>query len=228
MNAAVNQYWESITQKFEALNVREKRLVLGAVLCIFYGIYAALIEPVSAKLVKINSQVQENDAQRHSLELQLNVLTQKKRNKKESPEQQKINVLNKNIDALSDKIETLKSALINPQSVPDLLSDLLKEDEQLRLVSLKTMPAAGLFDDSEAHAHQSHALPVFKHGVEITIEGRYLDLVRYLEKLEQMPWHILWEKADIEVEKNPKTALPLSQLTLVVYSLSLEKNLLTI
>lgn len=228
MGQTFKQYWETGSQKFEALNNREKRLVFGAILCVFYGIYTAFIEPVANNIQKINTEIQKNESEQHSLELQLNILTQKSIHPTKSAEKIKAEALNENVALLSDKIEHLKSALISPKKVPDLLNDLLSQDQNLRLVNLKTLDSTGLFAHNEKHANHAHALPVFKHGVEMTIEGRYLDLTQYIEKLERMPWHILWEKAVIEVEKNPESPFPLSQLTLVVYSLSLDKAWLSI
>lgn len=230
MSEKLNQIWEQGTQKFEALNGREKKMVLGAVLCLFYGIYSLLIEPTQLQISKLNQQVQTNAAEQHSLELQLNILTNQKLHPKESPEEQKIKALNQHITYLNDKVDQLKSALIDPNNVPDLLSDLIDKDPQLKLVALETLAPTGLFNDEDDHQHanHAHAQPVFKHGVEMTVEGRYLDLMHYIAKLEKLPWHILWEKAAITVEEKPESAFPVSQLTLVVYSLSLDKAWLAI
>lgn len=229
MSKKLHQFWEQGIQKFEALNAREKKMVLGAVLCVFYGLYSFLIEPTQLQIGKLNQQIQANAAEQHSLELQLNVLTNKKLHPVESQEALKIKALNQNITQLNSKVDQLKSALINPNNVPDLLSDLIDKDPQLKLIALETLVPTGLFsEDGQDHANHSHAQAVFKHGVEMTVEGRYLDLMRYIAKLENLPWHILWEKAVIEVEEEPESAFPLSQLTLVVYSLSLDKAWLAI
>jgi MSHA biogenesis protein MshJ len=69
---------------------------------------------------------------------------------------------------------------------------------------------------------------VFKHGVEITVEGRYLDLLDYVSQLEQMPWHVLWSKAALNEEQNPAVTWPANRLKLTVYTLSLDKTWLSI
>jgi MSHA biogenesis protein MshJ len=70
--------------------------------------------------------------------------------------------------------------------------------------------------------------PVYKHGVEITVEGRYLDLLDYVSDLEQMPWHILWSKAALNEDKNDEITWPANRLKLTVYTLSLDKTWLSI
>lgn len=228
MPEAMQAKWEAVNAWFDGLNPREKGLVAFAGLAILYGLYVIAIEPITVLHAKHNATIQENTAQKHSLELQLNILTQQKLHKKSSPEEEKELALNNTIKSLAEKIESLKTSLIKPESMPDLLKDILEQDAALQLIELKTLPPTGLFDEDSKHAQQPHALPVFKHGVEMTIQGHYLDLMHYLNRLESLPWHILWEKANLVVEEKPTSAYPLSQLTLVVYSLSLDKAWLSI
>lgn len=228
MQGAMLEKWEAVNDWFDALNAREKALVAFAGVALLYGIYSIAIEPIGIKLTKAEATVQKNTAEKHSLELQLNVLMQQKLSKKQSPEEIKEAALQSSIQSLTAKIDHLKTSLIKPESMPDLLKDMLEQDTALQLVELKTLPPTGLFDEGSEHANHSHALPVFKHGVEMTVQGRYLDLMHYLSQLEALPWHILWEKADLVVEEKPETMFPLSQLTLVVYSLSLDKAWLSI
>jgi len=216
------------TERFEALNSREKTLIALAILSMLYGIYTVLIEPVIKQSSKTNTQIQNHVAEKHSLELQLNALTQKKQHRTQTPEQLRVAQLDNNISALAVKIDRLKASLISPEKVPDLLKDLLAKNQNLQLVELSTLPPTGLFNDENNESHHEHALPVFKHGVEMKVKGHYLDLVQYVENIENLPWHILWESANVAVEDSPKTAFPLSELTLTVYSLSLDKEWLSI
>lgn len=228
MQEAMTAKWEAVNDWFESLNGREKGLITFAGLAILYGIYVVAIEPISVLHAKHKATIQENTAQKHSIELQLNILTQQKLSKQQSPEEEKELALNNTLKSLTAKIENLKTSLIKPESMPDLLKDILKQDATLQLVELKTLPPTGLFESDSGHGEHQHSLPVFKHGVELTVQGRYLDLMQYLNRLESLPWHILWEKANLVVEEKPTSNFPLSQLTLVVYSLSLDKAWLSI
>jgi len=64
---------------------------------------------------------------------------------------------------------------------------------------------------------------VYKHGVELVIEGDYSDIVNYMSSLESMPWQIFWGKARLTADDTPKRTL-----TLTLYTLSLEKKWLNI
>jgi MSHA biogenesis protein MshJ len=64
---------------------------------------------------------------------------------------------------------------------------------------------------------------VYKHGVEIVIEGDYFDMVNYMTALEQMSWQLFWGKAKLTSDDSSKLSL-----TLTLYTLSLDKSWLNI
>lgn len=66
-------------------------------------------------------------------------------------------------------------------------------------------------------------LGLYKHGVEISIEGSYADLVSYLAGLEQLPWRMFWGGVTLKAQ-----TFPVSRLTLTVYTLSLDKTWLSV
>jgi MSHA biogenesis protein MshJ len=64
---------------------------------------------------------------------------------------------------------------------------------------------------------------LFRHGVEITLSGSYLDMIAYMEALESLPTQLFWGKAEFEVENYPN-----ARLTLTLYTLSMDKKWMTL
>lgn len=58
---------------------------------------------------------------------------------------------------------------------------------------------------------------LYRHGVEITVRGNYLDMIDYMAALEGLPTQLFWGGAKLEVEDYPT-----SRLTLTMYTLSLD------
>lgn len=58
---------------------------------------------------------------------------------------------------------------------------------------------------------------LYRHGVQLVLQGSYLDMVNYMEALEHMPSQLFWGKATLEAEDYPK-----ARLTLTLYTLSLD------
>lgn len=64
---------------------------------------------------------------------------------------------------------------------------------------------------------------LYRHGVELVIEGSYTDLLAYLQALEAMPQHVLWGGLSLKVLQHPTT-----QLTVRLYTVSRERHWLEI
>lgn len=60
---------------------------------------------------------------------------------------------------------------------------------------------------------------VYRHGVEITLQGRYVDMVEYMAQLERMPVRLIWGRARLDARSYPDV-----RLTLTLFTLSLEKE----
>jgi MSHA biogenesis protein MshJ len=58
---------------------------------------------------------------------------------------------------------------------------------------------------------------LYRHGVELTVRGSYLDMVDYMHALETLPTQLFWGKAQLDAEDYPNV-----RLTLIVYTLSLD------
>jgi MSHA biogenesis protein MshJ len=57
---------------------------------------------------------------------------------------------------------------------------------------------------------------LYRHGVEIELQGSYLDMVNYMEALESMPTQLFWGKANLNADDYPN-----ARLSLTLYTLSL-------
>jgi MSHA biogenesis protein MshJ len=64
---------------------------------------------------------------------------------------------------------------------------------------------------------------LYRHGVELQLEGSYADLLDYLKTLEAMPQRVLWGGISLKVEQHPKAVL-----TLRLYTISRDRHWLEI
>lgn len=248
MIASLTQSWASMAKKFEALNQRERWLVLGALLAVVYiAINMLLLEPVLLQKKSLSNAIVADEAQVQALRQQLLQYAQQNVTDPDAQNKQRIAALQSNLQSLEIQLNSLQTTLIKPDKMPALLRSLLKKNGKLKLIELKTLATTGLLDSvaSEAPAQnptltaqaqdalqitssEKYIAPVFKHGVEITVEGRYLDLLAYVSDLEQMPWHILWSKAALNTDLSPTRQWPSNRLKLTVYTLSLDQTWLSI
>ncbi|MGV7207478.1 hypothetical protein ACLB1G_06455 [Oxalobacteraceae bacterium A2-2] len=64
---------------------------------------------------------------------------------------------------------------------------------------------------------------LYRHGVEIVLQGGYLDMVSYMEALEALPVQLFWGKARLDAGQ-----YPIARLTLTLYTLSLDQKWMTL
>jgi MSHA biogenesis protein MshJ len=214
---------------------------------VFAVINSLLLSPVLARQKVLNSELAADQAQIQGLTEQINAYANQVVIDPNATNKQHITELNTQLKTLETQLSSLQNTLISPDKMPELLRSLLKKNGKLKLIELKTLPARGLLEadtEDKSVSPTASALTeangklknivnkqdsaVFKHGVEITVEGRYLDLLDYVSQLEQMPWHVLWSKAALNEEQNPAVMWPANRLKLTVYTLSLDKTWLSI
>lgn len=137
---------------------------------------------------------------------------------------------------MRSEVESMQNGFISPNKISLLLEDILRHNAQLRLVSLKKLPPSPLNEPvtaakrvvaasvaKGASGEKDSALGVYRHGVEIVVQGTYLDLLNYLTQLEAMPWRLFWGSTKLDVTEYPKATL-----TLTLFTLSLDKQWLNI
>lgn len=238
------QSWQSMTDKFESLNKRERWLVFGASLFVAYALINALfLSPLLAKKKILANEISADQAQVQALQQQIVVMNSQAPIDPDAANKQRIATLQLNLQQIESQLGNMQASLISPEKMPELLRSLLKKNGKLKLVELKTLPPQSLVENIASDSSLNTAaiqttaqtnIPTpaktspfqsvgFKHGVEITVEGRYLDLLAYVSDLERTSWHILWSKAELNTAHYPS-----SQLKLTVYTLSLDQAWLSI
>jgi MSHA biogenesis protein MshJ len=63
-------------------------------------------------------------------------------------------------------------------------------------------------------AAEGPAVSLYRHGVQLTVEGSFADLMAYVQALEAMPQRVLWGSVGFKVEQYPKAALTLQLYTI--------------
>lgn len=64
-------------------------------------------------------------------------------------------------------------------------------------------PAAAQAPTAAAQAPQVPVPILYRHGVRLVLRGDYRSLVRYLARVEQLPWTIYWDEVSLTVDKHP-------------------------
>lgn len=247
----MKQRWKQWSARFDAMSMRERLMVGGAVLAaIVFIINTFMIEPAAAREKALRNTImqQQNTIGTLSVDAaQRMMLAATDPDKETKARLARLTLDNQRMrEALRDK----QKGLVAPDRMGTLLQQLLG-NSRLKLVSLKTLPARGMSDGKFSEpepmpgfapaaapapilslvppappAAGQPAKPVvkqeellYRHGVQIVVEGSYLDMVAYMQALESMPEQLFWGKAMLSAQQYPKATL-----TLTLYTLSLDQK----
>jgi MSHA biogenesis protein MshJ len=229
----MKELWIKYSTKIDALLPRERAMVfLAAVAIAMFMVYALFIEPEAARRKVLSARMTLQQTEMQALQMK----SQAMRNLRVDPDaanQARGEVLKRQITEIDGTLKDMQRSLVPAQSMKTVLQEVLARNPRLHLIAMHTLPAAPLVEKNEkAEKPNVPAVPaarpqdkpssgasnVFKHGVQITLQGSYTDLHDYLARLEKQPWRMFWARASLNAEDYPRLTL-----TVTIYTLSLDK-----
>lgn len=224
---ALKAGFQKLGGRFDTYSQRERTMLAAALIggIILLG-NALLIDPNSAR-----ARVAQKLGEQQKMEasgLEPLVISTKAQLKVDPDAGRKAEIarLMVELGGIEAKLKALENTLVPPEQMNALLEQLLSRHARLRLVSLKSMPPVNLARSGkpdETEKAPKDALGLYKHGVEIRLEGSYADLYEWLSQLEKTQHKLLWGDVHFTVVEHPR-----SLLTLTVYTLSTDKAWLAI
>lgn len=232
----MNQYWEKISIKVDAMTKRERVMIFAAVAVLALAmINSLLLEPQLLGQKELHSQLVQQKVALAELQAQIATVVQDNLPNSNSPQRVQLNRVRQELEEGKTFLKNNRDHLVQPEKMAAHLKQLLSRNTRLQLVELQTLAVAPLIEETVDNAtdpadktnpaslNNAPGNQVFKHGVQLTLRGNYLDLLNYLSELEKLPQQMYWAKAQMNVVKYPA-----SELTLVLYTLSLNQTWLQI
>jgi len=118
--------------------------------------------------------------------------------------------LTSDLTTLNENIRGQLGALVEPAQAAELLEQVVAEHRGLKIKSLHASTAP--LDD--IHLGGSQASGLNQYQLDLELEGGYLDLLRYLQALESMPWKFFWQNVDFRISLHPHAVTRLQVYTL--------------
>ena len=218
----MKSFYLGLADKFDALALRERYLVavalLGGVLLVGWTM---IVDPALVRSRVAERAIANQRSQLATLAAQTQALQAPEKNP-EALAGAELAELKKRLSALNARFAALGGDLVPPERMAGLLEELLGRKRGLHLLGLRTLPAASVLEPKAAGV-EAGAAGLYKHGVEISLEGGYAELTEYLAQLEKSPQKLLWSSVTLSAETYPKLVL-----TLTVYTLSLDRTWLIV
>jgi MSHA biogenesis protein MshJ len=231
----MKRQWLQFVARVEALQPRERFMAFGAVVVVLVYLASAVVfGPLARKEAALRSTLQQQAVTLDGIDADIAAKARAYANDPNDALRKRLGEVRAETARTSEELRTMQKGLVPADRIAPLLETILRANGRLKLVSLKTLPATTLTDaaapatPATAPATSAPAAagtpPVvkapdllYRHGVELTLRGSYLDMVDYMHALETLPTQLFWGKAQLDAEDYPNV-----RLTLTLYTLSLD------
>jgi MSHA biogenesis protein MshJ len=201
--SGLSAQWQSLDRRYQALNPRERMLVaLCCTVVVGMAIDKLWVTPAWTAWSQARQVHQQSAQVLQTLDASLATLRQRKDldTRQLQAELAALQARTAQADA-----QGRTSDLVSPAEMLPLLEQLLGRHSGLKLRSLQSLGRTALGPGTPI---------LYRHGVELTVEGRYIDLLDYLKTLEASPQRVLWGSLQLKVIQHPQVLLTLRLHTL--------------
>ena len=227
-----------LAARIDALTLRERALAFAAASLVTAMIgYHLVLSPVYRTQEALAAQLGQQRSSMAAIDAEIAAKVQAYAVDPDATARARLAAVQQESAQLGQSLLAMQHGLVPPERMAPLVDAILRANGRLQLVSLRTLPvetvsgrgagagttpaaspAAPAALDAPLDAGKSAGV-LYRHGVEVTVRGNYLDMVDYMSALEAMPTRLFWGKAQLDVEEYPS-----SRLTLTLYTLSLDQN----
>jgi MSHA biogenesis protein MshJ len=227
----MKQRWQKFAARVDALSQRERIMGFAASAAVLYAVaQIGVIGPLLRKQDLLHIQVVQQQNNIAGINAEITQKLKEAEADPDAPVRARLAATREESARLGESLRSMQQGLVPPERVAPLLESILRANGRLKMVSLRTLPVESLSSlgarkDAAAEEPAATGKParkrdlLFRHGVEVTVRGSYLDMVDYMNALEGLPTQLFWGKAQLEVEEYPSV-----RLTLTLYTLSLDEK----
>ena len=242
MSASIKQRARQLAARMDALSLRERGMVFGATVAVLvFAGHTFVLAPQDAKQAVLRTQIDQQQAAIAAIDGEITAWVEGSRIDPDAQSRSRLNTMQQEMGQLSSQLLALEHGLVPPERMGPLVEGILRANGRLKLVSMRTLPAEPLAAPGAAPAPSAPAAPVamaaaaaaagvspaaggdipllYRHGVEVTVRGNYLDMIDYMSTLDAMPTRMFWGRARLDVETYPS-----ARLTLTLHTLSLDRQ----
>lgn len=215
-------------EQIDAKSVRERALLfVAAAAFIVFLVYSSLLNPLFARQTALRAEMSQQQNNMIGIDAEITATVLAHQRDPDVQAKARLAAVKGETAVLSAKLRGMQTGLVPPERIAPMLETILRNNGRLRLLGLKSLQVSPLVARPDNVAPGAPLVPqasaIYRHGVELTVRGNYLDMVDYMNALEAMPTQVFWGKANLEVETYPN-----ARLTLTLYTLSLDEKWMTL
>ena len=224
----MKEHWQKLAERFGALQPRERVIILLAAVIGTALIFDALaFQPAEARKKLLERQIAQTRQQLQTAQ----ALMQTKQSVGDSHAVKRTyrDALRGRLAEFDLKMKDLQEGMVPPQRMAKLLESVLDRTGGLQLLSLRALPPRRYDSREEKPASKADSKApqgapnqpdntIYQHSFEVTLQGSYDDMYKYLARLEKLPWQMFWERIRVQTAQHPRLTMTLTVQTLSLTS----------
>ncbi|QGX38642.1 type II secretion system protein M [Permianibacter aggregans] len=205
----LGSHFRRLDTRFLALSKRERviMLVLTIVVLLAIGQFAIFL-PLQ-NTIRAEQQMQEQ--RRRDTELLENEYAQLQSFVAGQNDVAIVASLEQKLADIQQRMTQLGNRMVAPSEMVELLQQLLSKESGMRVVALEKLP---LERDNNGEPNGQPDSQLFRHRLRLTLYGNYLENLRYLQRMEALPWQVFWDRLHYRVEQYPNAYVTIEIATL--------------
>lgn len=228
----MKDYWRKASEWVDAKSLRERALVFAALLTFVIAFfYSGFLDPEFSRSRKLSLDISQRQAEIRALQDEISKVLQARQQDPDRVNRARLATLKASLVDANARIAAEERKFTAPAQMREVIKELLGRNHGVKLVGMKTLPVSSISEEHgvEVQATKPAAKPqavervIFRHGVELTVSGSYLDLLAYIAELEKLPSQLYWGTLDLDAAQYPNV-----QVKLTLFTLSLDRAWLNV
>lgn len=224
----MKEVWTRYSARIDDTTLRERVLIfITAAVAVVALLHSVLTGPLLDRQRLLSRQMARTQADTKAIQDELQKIALARGVDPDTAGRRRLGDIKAQLSEIEQQLQVMQSRLVPPEKIASLLEEFLAKHQKLELVDLKTVaPSPALPGGAAAKAEEKKPgaeRQIYRHGVEMTVKGSYLDLLQYLTQLERMPLQLYWSRVELSA-----TEYPVITLKVAVYTLSFDKAWLVV
>jgi len=229
----VKARWKEWSARIDELSLRERALLfVGGAIAVVLVAHALLLQPLTRQQRGYLDRIRQDESQLKSVQETIDKLARSPADAAATARAERVRQLEGQLANAEKHLGDKRNVEISPERLPSLLRDVLGSTRQVRMLSLRVVPSSAIAPDPVSAKPAAGkppppaipALPqLYRHGVEIEMAGPYLDLLKYLEDVEALPWNLRLTQLELKTTTHPEV-----RLRAMLYTVSTSPSLITL
>jgi MSHA biogenesis protein MshJ len=213
-----------LLQRWLLLEPREQWLSYAVALAVVGMLYMLLLgDPLTLRVAKQEALTKTAVLSQQAAQVGLADLQAKLAADPNAPYRSALLTAQASGEQLIGEIDHDTAGLLPPAKMRAVLQELLRAQPKLRLLGLQSFSeplqlATAESDKTPAVAAKA-PVTLYRHGLKISLQGGYFDLLLYLQAIQASGWKLHWDSLDYQVGSDGPAQ---AKINLVLYTLSRE------